>query len=149
MTRWLLLGGLVLAAVGCNYTEVEREIGYKGRARVNPWLAAERFVAHGGRQVQSKVAWTEPQAADALWLMPASLLGNEVFTRRMEDWMLEGGHLVLVIEYADAQTNDWSHSASPPVIEPPLRAMLARHGLELRDDFKRRSNSKGLHGRGN
>ena len=40
---WLMLAALCLTA--CDYTEVKREIGYKGKARINPWLAAERFVA--------------------------------------------------------------------------------------------------------
>ena len=39
----VLLGVLLVAACGCGSEYVEREIGYKGRARVNPWLAAERF----------------------------------------------------------------------------------------------------------
>ena len=41
----LLVMALALALTACEYTEVEREIGYKGKARINPWLAAERFVA--------------------------------------------------------------------------------------------------------
>ena len=45
MTRaWrVTLAVLLIAVCGCSYEYVEREIGYKGRARVNPWLAAERF----------------------------------------------------------------------------------------------------------
>ena len=29
-------------------------------------------------------------------LMPASMLSNESFTRRMEEWVREGGHLIVV-----------------------------------------------------
>lgn len=42
--RWRLwfpawLAALVLTV--CEYTEVAHEVGYKGRARIGPWLAAD------------------------------------------------------------------------------------------------------------
>ena len=48
MKRLLLMAAAALALTACEYTEVEREIGYKGKARVNPWLAAERFAGRMG-----------------------------------------------------------------------------------------------------
>ena len=55
---WLVFPLLVLGS--CDYREVEREIGYKGRARVHPWLAAERFVAAMGYPVRPEISWTAP-----------------------------------------------------------------------------------------
>ena len=43
--KFLRLLMMALALTACDHTEVKREIGYKGKARVNPWLAAERFCA--------------------------------------------------------------------------------------------------------
>jgi hypothetical protein len=59
------------------------------------------------------------------------MLSNESFTRRMEEWVRDGGHLILLVEYADADTNDWLGRHPPPVIEPALEAMLGRAGLHL------------------
>ncbi len=127
----LLLAALFLT--GCDYTEVERETGDKGKARVNPWLAAERFAERMEEDVVSVIAWTEPDPDDSAWLVPATMLSNESFTRRMEKWVRGGGHLILLIEHADAETNDWLGRHSPPVIEPALEAMLKRARLHLHE----------------
>ena len=62
MKRWSwLIGLLCFLVVGCgSYRTIIREIGYKGKARLDAYLAAERFlerqsqaemgVAHGGVQ---------------------------------------------------------------------------------------------------
>jgi hypothetical protein len=121
----------LLASAGCDYQKVEREVGYKGKARVNPWLAAERFTQKSGREALPVVSWTAPSREDAAWLMPSSILGNESFTRRMEAWTRAGGHLILLIEHADAATNDWGGYAAPPAIDPPLTSMLRRAGIRL------------------
>lgn len=125
----VLLAAATLTA--CEYTEVERETGYKGKARVNPWLAAERFVARMDREPLSVISWTPPKWEDAVWVLPASILSNESFTRRTERWAAEGGHLILLVEHADAETNDWSGYDSPPVMERALFAMLERAGIHL------------------
>ena len=129
---------LVAAAVltGCEYTEVERETGYKGKARVNPWLAAERFTEQMGEEVVSVIAWTEPEEGDSAWLVPATMLGNESFTRRMEEWVRGGGHLILLIEHADAETNDWLGRHPPPVVEPALEKMLKHARLHLHENAR-------------
>jgi hypothetical protein len=121
------------ALTGCDYTEVVREIGYKGKARVNPWLAAERFCAKSDYKVRSLLTWTAPDWEDAVWVMPASILSNESFTRQMENWVSEGGHLILLVEHADAETNDWSEREPEPKLEPALTAMLERAGIHLND----------------
>jgi hypothetical protein len=127
--RWFVVLVAALFLTGCEYEEVVRETGYKGKARVNPWLAAERFTERMGEDVVSVIAWTEPKPGDSVWVMPATTLGNESFTLRMEEWVNEGGHLILLVEHADAETNDWFGWHPPPVIEPALKAMLERARL--------------------
>ena len=123
----------VLSLASCDYTEVKREIGYKGKARVNPWLAAERFAAQYNGNVRSLASWTPPESEDAVWFVPASILGNESFTRRVEDWVENGGHLVLLVEHADAETNDWSTHPTEPAVPSALVEMLDRAGIAFRD----------------
>jgi hypothetical protein len=122
---------LALFLVGCDYTEVTREIGYKGKARVNPWLAAERFVARYGYVVKSLPAWRAPEVDDAVWFVPASILSNQSFTRQVDSWVDEGGHLVLLVEHADSETSDWSRDSGVPMIEGALTDLLGDAGIEL------------------
>jgi hypothetical protein len=129
--RILALLVMAFALAACDYTEVKREIGYKGKARINPWLAAERFAAQYDGEVRSLAAWTAPEFEDAVWFVPASVLSNASFTRQIEDWVEEGGHLVLLVEHAEAETNDWSDDPAEPQLEPALVRMLVRAGVEL------------------
>ena len=122
---------IALALTACDTTEVKREIGYKGKARINPWLAAERFAAHDGGVVRSLAMWTAPEAEDALWFVPASVLTNESFTRRMESWVDDGGHLVLLVEHANSESNDWSRHAPEAELSPALLGMLDNSGISL------------------
>jgi hypothetical protein len=119
------------ALTACDYTEVKREIGYKGKARVNPWLAAERFATHYEGEVRSLAAWTEPGFDDAVWFVPASILGNESFTRRLASWVDGGGHLVVLVEHADSEANDWSSHPAVTDLSPALLGLLDGTGLRL------------------
>lgn len=128
--RWLA-AFLCLAFAACDYVEVERETGYKGKARVNPWLAAERYAAHEGVAVKSVIGWTPPESGDAVWLMPADVLGNESFVRRVRGWIQKGGHLILLVEHASPERNDWSSHAGELSVETPLLRLLDEAGLTL------------------
>jgi hypothetical protein len=124
---------VVLAS--CSYEEVEREIGYKGQARLNPWLAAERFAESSGFEVVSSGMWQEPEWRDSVWFVPGILVGNQVFAGKLTDWMDDGGHLVLLLENAESETNDWGFApTTPPVIEPPLRKLIEDAGIVMTED---------------
>ncbi len=129
--KFLALLVTALALTACDYIEAKREIGYKGKARINPWLAAERFAARYDGEVRSLAAWTSPEFEDAVWFVPAAVLSNASFTRQIEDWVEAGGHLVLLVEHADAETNDWSDDSVKPSLEPAIVDMLGSAGIEL------------------
>lgn len=136
--RWFLLVLWIVGLASCNYREVEREIGYKGRARIHPWLAAERFVERMGHSLRSEISWTPPQGETA-WIVPASVLSNESFTRRIAEWVIEGGHLILLLEHTQAEVNDWGSFPTVPEFERALHEFLKRVGLELRTDDSKAS----------
>lgn len=125
----IILTGFVLA--GCETREVKRETGYKGRARVNPWLAAERFCEPYPGVVRSLVSWVEPTEADAVWIVPAGLLGNVGFTRRLTGWVERGGHLVVMVDHAEAAHDDWTKFAPSPPLDAAFTAMMKDFGLRL------------------
>lgn len=129
---WMLLISIWLTA--CDYTEVEREIGYKGKARINPWLAAERFAARQDNEVRSLASWVAPVVDDIVWFVPATLLNNQTYIRDVEEWVGGGGHLVILVENADTETNDWSKNPSEPSLEPVFYQMLEDAGIELEAD---------------
>jgi len=129
--RLIFLITVVCSLTACDYTEVEREIGYKGKARFQPWLAAERFVQGMGGCVHSVASWTPPSARDAVWILPAATLNNESFTRRMEQWVTRGGHLILLVEHADSERSDWSDYSLKPDLHQALYSMLERAGIQL------------------
>ncbi len=127
----IVLGLSIVAACACNDEYVEREIGYKGRARVNPWLAAERFARKFDFNVESLAAWRAPSVEDAVWFVPGSMLNNEVFVRRAETWAGEGGHLIVLLEHASSDSNDWRLFDPELPLASSLKAMLERVGFKL------------------
>jgi len=134
MTRWLrvLVGLGLLMLAGCGgFEEVEIEVGYKGKARINPWLAAERFAAAYDYEVESLTSWQAPEADDAVWFVPASVLNNESFVRKAEAWAAEGGHLVVLLDHAGAEISDWRSFNTEIEVETALKAMFTRVGITL------------------
>ena len=83
--------------------------------------------------MRSLASWTAPDGGDIVWFVPASLLNNQSYIRHVEEWVEDGGHLVVLVEHADTETNDWSRSASDPSLEPALLRMLQRVGIKLED----------------
>ncbi len=133
--RWLAVVLLAVLLTGCDYVEKVREIGYKGRARVDPWLAAERFCKSYGQDVRSLASWERPEFDDAVWFVPAAVLGNRSYVRQMAEWVGEGGHLVLLLENAGGN-NDWNDAPPEPELADDLVEWLESAGLELREPGK-------------
>jgi hypothetical protein len=134
MIRHAMLALTAMVLASCDYTEVEREVGYKGKARLNPWLAAERFTKKYDYEALSSHSWTTPEWDDAAWFIPVSAIGNRSFTRQMEEWVTDGGHLVLLIEHASSETNDWGLGGIFPEVEPPIIDWLERAGIRYVED---------------
>ncbi len=151
MNRLFLLPLLLLAALlfpSCTkYTEEIVETGYKGKARLNPWLAAERYAAaRTGREVIPRASWVNPDYGETVWFVPAAVIGNESFTSRLLEWVEEGGHLVLLMEYSEAEWNDWSkYYRLDREPEPALLSLLEKVGLVL-EPGKRSAYDGNTHG---
>ena len=139
MTRRLAIITLAaLALASCSYEDVEREIGYKGTARVNPWLAAERFAETSGFEVISTPSWQEPTRRESIWFIPAILIENQMFARQLTEWLDDGGHLVVFLENAESGTSDWQfRSSTPPVLSRPLRDLIEGAGISLTEQTDR------------
>lgn len=148
MTRWILLGIAVFLSASCEFKEVKREVGYKGKARVDPWLAAGRFCERLGFDSESLAHWRAPDADDAVWFVPAVVFNNRSYVRQAESWTQDGGHLVLLIEHASASSHDWSDSMLTPKLEEPIRELLARVDLSLEEGASKQADRFVFEGNG-
>lgn len=128
--RWGWMLAMLLCLSGCDSKYEEVETGYKGPARTNPWLAAQRFLTAYGRPVEVLAAWREPTAQDSTWIIPAELISNVLFAKRIDSWMQNGGHLICLIEHAGSP-DDWSLPPSAVKIGPAFKTFLAGHDFKI------------------
>ncbi len=132
MKHWflLLVAALSLVFTGCDTSYKEVETGYKGPARTNPWLAAQRFLGAYGRQVEVLSSWRAPAETDSTWIIPSGIITNSLFAKQIDRWMLDGGHLVCLIDHAEFR-DDWNPDPPDATIEPAFRTFLEDHDFKL------------------
>ena len=107
LLRWISLS-LCLLFVSCETETVEKVTGYKGEARKNPYLAAERLAEARGYSARSLPGWLTYDSSTSLVVMPASNISTEGITRRLLRWVENGGHLIIPLEGGENYHNDWS-----------------------------------------
>jgi len=149
MNRSLLMLGafLMFALSGCNTSYKEVETGYKGPARTNPWLAAERFLTSYGRRVEVLASWRVPTDDDSTWIIPAELVSNALFAKQIDRWMMDGGHLICLIEHADFR-DDWNLNAPEVKLEPAFEQFLETHRFKVEKSGSGASDTKLVRHRG-
>ena len=126
----MLLILAVMGLSGCNTKYQEVETGYKGPARTNPWLAAERFLKAYGHPVEVLSSWREPAPEDSTWIIPCELISNTLFAKQIDQWMSDGGHLICLIEYSDFR-DDWNLIDPEVELEPAFERFLEDHDFEI------------------
>ena len=85
----------------------EIPLGYRGPARINPYLAAERFLTANGYNAKSSLVWSEVEENMDIIMMPASFLSTKGMGMRALDWVEEGGMLVITVEGGEGEINDY------------------------------------------
>jgi hypothetical protein len=135
--RRLFLVLLLLFAAGCSpRTTHEEETGYQGKARVDPYLAATRFLQHFGYDVSSLPGWKKPDYRTAVLIAPVSIFTTQGLIREVDKWVSEGGHLICLGERAESYHNDWDkyYRPEPKLIPDDFRDWLSGRGFKI--DFK-------------
>lgn len=103
--RWIL-GGLVLGLLALlgvvlsalEWKEIEVDVGFRGEARRNPLLAAERTLGRLGYEAQSRALLGALPATDSLVVLRQSSRFLSPFdVERLVEWVDAGGHLVLLL----------------------------------------------------
>ncbi|MFT5471103.1 MAG: DNA-binding transcriptional ArsR family regulator [Verrucomicrobiales bacterium] len=111
----LILAAAVLA--GCsdpstnpNMRPEEREVGYRGPARTNPFLAAERFLTSMGAETNQHFDLTDMPDYDVPIIIPSESLRSRQTARNLVNWVSEGGHIIYLLDGADTLSDDWLDS---------------------------------------
>lgn len=106
MLRIFLFSLLCLPSCSRETEEREKVIGYMGLARRNPYLAAERYLEAGGKQVTQSMGVLELAPEQALVIAPASTVRSVGDAQRVLDWVAEGGHFVCIIDRGEEYWED-------------------------------------------
>ncbi len=108
----LLVAGCLLHA-GCNgrWEEVTEETGYRGKARLDPFLAAQEFLKARGFTTRRAPGLRElPWAENGLVIASAENGMPVGRARPLLDWVRQGGHLVYAMA-GGGPYNDWTTPA--------------------------------------
>jgi len=111
---WLVL---VVALTACQQPEKGEKIkevplGYTGEARLNPYLAAEKYLSEKGWSVESSRSWSNSDFETSIIFMPGSFLETDGMGIRVLDWVSDGGTLVLSLEGGEPERNDFTDRSS-------------------------------------
>ena len=130
---------MVFILSGCESDKDEVEevpTGYRGNARVNPYLAAERYLDEGGWDVRSSRIWDDFGYQTGVILMPGSFLASKAEGMRALEWVSKGGVLVLMVEGGEPERNDFTTTKSGSGVPsegafPGLDYVLSESGVEV------------------
>ena len=99
--RHFLALAMALLLFGCSGEEIEIETGYRGKARRDPFLAAERLLEENRYHVSTHT-WLGDNLPDGATLIAtAPSIGNRGTTENVLDWVSGGGHLELLLGGGD------------------------------------------------
>jgi hypothetical protein len=129
---WVLLC-VLLAGCG-SYTTRTEETGYKGKAKLDAYLAAMRFLERMDYEVINKPGW--PDIANvSVMLVPASVLTSDAYVREVKEWVEGGGHLICLLEHAESYHDDWRKTGGIRYryeeVPKPIENWLKEEGLTL------------------
>lgn len=130
-----ILACLLMTACG-DYTTTRRETGYKGKARVDAYLAAARFLEQSGYRVESKPGWPDLKQDVSMLFVPSEVIATEAYMRELDTWVADGGHLLCLVEWGESYHDEWRGVASfrpekEEVVPEVLHGWLEEAGLEL------------------
>lgn len=89
-----LFASLVLCGCSGKWEDYEKTLGYRGRARVNPFLAAERLLDELGHDAHGAKSLTKMPAHDAVILVSGENGLPEGRAKQLLRWTFSGGHLI-------------------------------------------------------
>lgn len=123
--------------------ERDREVGYIGKARANPFLAFERFVeSRQGKPVVIQTAWPQLDETQSMIFFSADQLSTRLGLEQVREWVEKGGHAVILLDRADVHSNDWASWFVAPELPEVLTAWTSKMGLTLQSVNNEQSYAK-------
>lgn len=150
MKRWVICFLCAVFFTGCGGTTRTRELGYKGKAKLDAYLAAARFLERYDHEVVNEAGWPELDYDVAMAIVPASVLSTDAYVREMAEWVADGGHLLCLVEYAESYHNDWSKYPRGFFDDDEMRypealaEWLEDHGIGLSEDEDNKAKAERL-----
>ncbi|MBK8095082.1 MAG: DUF4129 domain-containing protein [Verrucomicrobiaceae bacterium] len=131
-----LLSALSLSSCKGKWEEVEKTTGYQGKARVNPFLAAERMLDELGHDASRRLYLGELPSNDAVIILSGEGGVSEGRTTQILDWVDNGGHLIYCLSGCRAYNDHASGlelgmSILEDVIEKEGDLLLKRLDIEI------------------
>jgi len=125
----------LLFLLGCGQNEERQKVdeipmGYTGKARLNPYLAAEKYLNQQGWDVESSRTWSNYDDETQMIILPGSFLQTKGIAMRVLDWVNQGGNLVITIEGGEPDRNDFTESGSGMGVSEPGDYAGLDHALE-------------------
>jgi hypothetical protein len=104
------------------YEEVT--VGYRGAARLQPWLAASRLL-ESSHTVEFRSNPAGLPESETLLFLPLTAVRSTGEARSLLDWTSQGNHLVVLAAATERFRNDWITDAAsaPGTGEPLLREL--------------------------
>ncbi|MGJ8723156.1 MAG: DUF4350 domain-containing protein [Roseibacillus sp.] len=126
--RDVIFVSLSFLLVGCGkFEESEREVGYQGEAKMNHLLGAERLANELGMKASSYAgAPSLPPAAGTTLMLPAESLQSVGQLSEIEDWVVEGGNLIVYLTLKNKRLPAWDEDEGAE----PFRAFLDYFALD-------------------
>jgi hypothetical protein len=119
------------ALLGCSGEEVEIETGYRGKARRDPFLAAERFLTENDYEVSMHTWLGDNLPRGATLIATAQSFGNRGTTGAVLNWVTRGGHLLLLLDGGETFRDDWDreHRSRTEHDQPERTELLDSLGI--------------------
>ena len=116
---------------GCGSIEKEDvEIGWKGVAMFDRFLAASRFITNMGIPATSyTVLPAIPPPNDAMIFIPASAMYNQAVNETIDNWVYDQGGTAVYMLQVDAEGVEWADASSIPI-----QAFIDYEEIELQAD---------------
>ncbi len=111
MTRLCSIVAAITFLTGCrpaSYTTETREVGYKGMARTQPFLAARRLLEESGHAVKTIQTVAEAPRFGGVLILSGATAQNQSTAMRSLDWVRRyGGHLIVFFKGAEPWRDDF------------------------------------------
>jgi len=112
----------------------EKVVGYKGEAGRNPFLASSRLLEEKHKFIEHKaITKFDVEDHDAVCI-PAIAIQSKNIVHKAEEYIADGGHLILMLEYGDRYFDGFRSSATetptPDSVEL-LETLLLEYGVHL------------------